>query len=279
MSNGLIRTAVFLFLGILLVILPLVGCAKDDDITTENIENIIERVTAAATDIKTCRFDTSMEKEESSFEDDTETIVMNLSIERSVVVDHTNKKMHITYSMEHIMYSMEAGIADESLSKETEEYCIDDMWYGKTVTHVGAGPWRKHAIPADYITGYWEENNEVERQMRLLEGSEIESLGSEQVNGVECWVIKVIPDLENFWELEGMAVLPPPNLEESVKNISVRQWFAKDTYYLMRAEREWTFQMVEFLQQMSWKEVEFSHYNEPVSIVLPPEAEEAVEVE
>ncbi len=244
----------------LVILASPVGCAKEEKITTEQLT---ERVTAAATDMRTYQFDIST-KTEMSIETDTETIEIKSSGEGSAVVDNTNKKMQRKMSME-------AETSEGTQSTETEEYLIGDMMYTKTLMPGMPEQWMTQAMTAEL----WEAQNLVEQQMRLLEVSEIEILGSEQVNGVECWVVKPLPSLEKFLEVVGEVTeeVPP---DEFFESLSVKQWFAKDTYYLMKAEMEWTAQVFE-IPVLMWMEIECSHYNESVSIELPPGAEEAAE--
>ena len=265
MGNPGLRAKKLLPILLALVILAsLVGCAKEGKTTTEQLT---EGVTAAATDIQTYRFDIST-KTGMSIETDTETREIKTSGEGSAVVDNTNKKMQRKMSME-------VETPEGTQSTETEEYLIGDMMYTKTVMPGMPEQWMTQAMTA----GLWEAQNQVEQQMRLLKVSEIEILGSEQVNGVECWVVKLLPSLEKFWEVvgEGTEEVPP---EEFFESLSVKQWFAKDTYYLMKAEMEWTAHIIiaEYKQPMvNRMEIECSHYNELVSIELPPGAEEAAE--
>ena len=196
-------------------------------------------------------------------------------------MDNTNKKIHIT---EHT----EIEIMEETFSgSKIEHYIINGMQYTKITNTAGVSePWEKYAIPADDFESLWEGKDEVYKQIRFLESSGIESLGSEQVNGVECQVVEVIPSIPSLVQLLGVGgiitdtesteVIEP---EEYMKDLSAKQWFAKDTYFLMRAEFEWTVQVYESFSLFEQKKIECSHYNEPVSIELPPEAKEAEEVE
>ncbi len=72
------------------------------------------------------------------------------------------------------------------------------------------------------------------------------------------------------------------------RSFSVKQWIAKDTYFLAKAEIDIAVELIP--EALGFPEEEggmimdipmnlLSHsYNQPVSIVLPPEAEEAIEM-
>jgi len=89
----------------------------------------------------------------------------------------------------------------------------------------------------------------------------------------------------------GVLVLPDIGeefLREAFKNFSVKQWGAKDTYFLTKVEMYMAIELTpealgfpeeEGLMTMDIKmDLLAYNYNQPVSIELPPEAEEALEV-
>jgi len=76
-------------------------------------------------------------------------------------------------------------------------------------------------------------------------------------------------------------------LQEIFHSFSVRQWVAKDTYFLMRVEIDIGMELNpadlgypeeegEMTMGMAMSFLAYN-YNQPISIVLPPEAEEATE--
>jgi len=68
----------------------------------------------------------------------------------------------------------------------------------------------------------------------------------------------------------------------------VKQWIAKDTYFLMKAEIdvdvESTAEIMDYLGEEGEMSIDMTlsflahNYNQPVTIELPPEAEEAIEM-
>ena len=77
-------------------------------------------------------------------------------------------------------------------------------------------------------------------------------------------------------------------LQEMFQSFSVKQWVAKDTHLLVKAEIDVTLELTpeamglreeEGILTMDIATTSLLHsYNQPVSIVLPKEAEEAVEM-
>jgi hypothetical protein len=78
-------------------------------------------------------------------------------------------------------------------------------------------------------------------------------------------------------------------MKEVFEGFSVKQWIARDTYLLCKAEIEMVLEMTP--EAMGFPDEEGSltmeivisllayDYNQPVSIELPPEAENAIEVD
>jgi hypothetical protein len=82
--------------------------------------------------------------------------------------------------------------------------------------------------------------------------------------------------------------VPEELLHEMFRSFSVKQWIAKDTYFLMKAEIdiaiETTPELMDYLGEEGETSIDITiifvayNYNQPVIIVLPPEAEEAIEM-
>lgn len=148
----------------------------------------------------------------------------------------------------------------------------------------------------------WEEvrrsfirDSQIQLQIELLKTTQIDVIGSESVKDVDCYLLQLTPDVEQLWSL----VLLHPSvsfivydydtptkeaLQEMFPSFSVKQWVAKDTHYLTRAEVNITLELTP--ENIGWPDeigeikvdttmslLVYNH-NQPVSIVLPPEAEE-----
>ncbi len=102
--------------------------------------------------------------------------------------------------------------------------------------------------------------------------------------------------MEQLWQLamqqpklpgEEVPDVAEEFLQEMFTSFSVKQWIAKDTYFPIKAEID---MVIDPASAAMGLQVEgsvpagismvllFYNYNQPVSIVLPPEAEEAIEV-
>ena len=156
----------------------------------------------------------------------------------------------------------------------------------------------KSEAPAEYweiMTGV----SGLENYIELLKTAQVEVIGSEQVKGVDCYVLQLTPELAELYQTAmdpvggiGRAGMLPPVPEELLQDMfhsfSVKQWIAKDTYFLMKVEIDMDIESTPELMDYLGEEAEMSiditisflayNYNQPVTIVVPAEALEATEV-
>ncbi len=137
---------------------------------------------------------------------------------------------------------------------------------------------------------WWEESQQMgwgESQIELLEAAQVEVISSERVDGIDCYVLEVTPDLEQLWQLSNhlhfdeVPDVTEEYLQEIFRSFSVKQWVAKDTYFLMKAEIDIAEEFPPDEAGPSTVDIAMVllcyNYNQPVTIELPPEAEEAIE--
>jgi len=123
----------------------------------------------------------------------------------------------------------------------------------------------------------------------------VEVIGSEKVKGVDCYVLQVIPEIQRLWQTVGAEgyfrlpnahTIPEELLQDVFDEFTVKQWIAKDTYFLMKTEMdismESTPELMDYLGEEGETSLEMTinflayNYNEPVTIELRPEAKEAI---
>ena len=79
-----------------------------------------------------------------------------------------------------------------------EMYVLDGWVYMKMAAPDVPSPmsgWMKFQVPA----GYWEDQDVAAQQLDLLESTfEVELLGTDVVDGIECYKLRVTPDLEKL---------------------------------------------------------------------------------
>ena len=263
-------------------------CAKEP-----SAQEIVAGVTESLGDIRTYQFDMDMTMDMAG-EAEGEAFEATMAMDFSGSFDLENREMWMDITM-----SMAATGEDEEeveMEMEMEMYLIGDMMYVLAEIPEMDPMWVKMEMPQ----GYWEEMNQVEPQIELLEAAQVEVFGSEKVGGVDCYVLKLTPDVEHLWQIasqqadiivegEGMPDVAEEFLQQIFRSFSVKQWVAKDTYFLTKAEIDMAVELTP--EDMGFPEEEgimtmdiamdflAYNYNQPVSIVLPPEAEEAVPME
>jgi len=260
----------------LAMVLSLVACVQ-----LPPAQEIVDGVTEAVDDIRTCEFEMDMTMDIAA-ESEGETVEITMVTDSSGVLDIENGKMMMDTTMSIAM------TGEDEIEMESGMYLIGDMMY-MFMEIPGMEPmWIKSEMPE----GTWEEMNQVEPQIELLEAAQVEVIGSEKIRGIDCYVLEVTPDMEQLGQMAmqqaELAGEMPPFTEEMFRSFSVKQWVAKDTYFLAKVEIDMTVELTP--EAMGFPEEEgvmtmdiaisllaYDH-NQPVSIELPPEAEEAIDV-
>ena len=145
----------------------------------------------------------------------------------------------------------------------------------------------------------WEEMSEgidlilqTEAQIELLKTAQVKVIGSEKVKGVDCYILQLTPDVEQLWQLAsqqplltdmGVSAVDEDILQDMFRSFSVKQWVTKDTHFLTRAEVDMALDLTpealgveegQMTMDVTISMLTYNH-NQPVTIVLPLEAEEA----
>jgi hypothetical protein len=263
------------------VVISLAACAKEDG-ELPSSQEIVNGVIESLDDIRTYQFDMDMTMDVAG-EAEGEAFEVTMVMDSSGAVDVENRQMSMdaTQSMSMIgQPEMEMGM---------EMYIVGDMIYMLTEMTGMEAMWVKSEMPE----GYWEKMSQVEYQTELLEAAQLEVIGSEMVGDIDCYVLQLTPDLEQLWQFyiqqaQVTGEVPEESLQEIFQSFSVKQWIAKDTYFLTNAGIDMVMELTP--EDMGYPEEEGVmtlditmsfwgyDYNQPVSIELPPGAEEAVEM-
>ena len=269
------------------------GCIEEERMSTAEIK---EMVLATAENIDTYKFDMDM-TQKTLISNETGEMEMTTLSTGNGVVDNLNKKMKLGMTM--TMKMPEEAEMPDTMEMKMDMYFINNTMYTKMDMGIPGLPtqWTKMEMPEGYEES-WESQNQVDQQMELLNVSEVELLEDEKVNDVDCYVLKLTPDIEKYWDImmkqEGMSELMQ-NLQQNVsfdigemiKEMSLKYWIAKDTKFPMKTEMQ--IKMVMSSEDLNIPETEeeftmtmdqrtdmvFYDYNKPVTIELPKEAESA----
>ena len=281
---------------VLVMVLSFTACAEEteEEVELPSAQEIVDGVIESLDEIRTYNFDTGFSLEMAG---EAEVVEMSIAVGLSGAMDLENKEI----SADVTMSALELwGEGETELA--FEYYIIDDMAYIMT-ERPGEGPmWQKE----EFSETDWEEITEVwgfaERQVELLQAADISVIGSEKIKGVDCYVLQLTPDLEQLWKTAmeeadpldmGVPAIAEEVLREAFASFSVKQWVTKDTYFLTKSEIDISMEMTpEVMDALGGEGIMarmmttniavsflFYDYNQPVSIVLPPEAEEAAPME
>jgi hypothetical protein len=265
----------------LVMVLSLAACTKEDEeeVGLPSAQEIVDGVIESLDNIKTYQFDMDMTMER-VVEVGGEVFEGTVVTDSSGALDVENRQMRMNIAM-----SMTMTGQDETES-EMEMYVIGDMMYMLTEIPGMEPMWEKSEMPEEY----WEQINQVESQTALLETAQVEVIGTERVGGIDCYVLQITPDLEQLWQIVmgGADALTEELLQQMFRSFSVKQWVAKDTNFLTKVEIDMAMELTPEAMGSPEEEGIMTtdiamtflgyDYNQPVSIELPPEAEEAVEV-
>ncbi len=273
----------------LVLVLSFAACKEE---ATEEIElplaqEIVDSVVESWGNVRTYQFDMDMTMKMTG-ESEAEAFESTMVMDSSGTLDVENKQMKMDMTMNT------AVPGEDETEMGMEMYLIGDMMY-MVMDIPGAGPmWMKSETPEEA----WEQMSQMESQVELLKTAQVNALGSEEVGGIDCYVFQLIPDAEHLWQLamqqaqvSGGAALPDVTeefLQKMFRSFSVKHWVAKDTYLLTKTEADMALELLPeafgFSEEEGAVNMDISmvllayNYNQPVSIVLPPEAEDAVEV-
>ena len=256
-------------------------------------ESIVGKTLDASQEVKTCTFDMSM-KINTIIASADSSKVMRIKLDGVFDIDNVAKKMKaiIDVVME------EVGVEVEQATLEL--YVLDNKQYTKLDQPGIPSHWQVEDVSA----GTWESMHYWEHHVDLLQKSEIELLGTEKVNNIDCYAVQLSPDMAEFLKMMlAEQQLGQQFSEEEIDivttmlsslfvrfmDISAKEWIDKDTHLPRKTEMIMDIYISpdEFMELglIILAGYEFTlgtninlvmeSYNEPLSIVLPPEAQEA----
>ncbi|MCL0095764.1 hypothetical protein M1O52_04505 [Dehalococcoidia bacterium] len=240
-------------------------------------EELVEKMVEAIRDVESYQFDMEMTMD-MKIVNYGETIETSSLIQSAGQVDRTNQRMMTTMIVETTMPPM-PGVPEEVMEMEIEMYWLDGMIYMKASMMPGMPPmWTKGEMP--WVCS-------LEQAVDLLKVSQIDILRVEEVNGVETYVIKVVPDLGKLWEIMMTTMIAPGmdldpvamgiDLEEMFDKITMKTWVCRDTFLPVKDQSQMTMVLEGMEKEMSTIS-RFHSFNEPVTIQLPAEAAEVEEM-
>ena len=267
-----------------LALLASTGCATGT-MTDEQLEQAVEKVLAANGAIKFSSFDLTMEA----------TIVNGLEEAQLSgtgigTVDSVNQRMHLSMEMTVV------APGQDKIDLPVEYYLVDGLMYFSISTPEQGVQWIKMGMPE----GMWEQQDQVQQQLDLLKtATEVNYLGTRDVAGVKCYAIEIVPDLASLQEMVAQAQgqmsglgdldLSSMDLGQMMKEVSVTQYIATDSYLIMQTDEHIVMEITpeamglpdeafDLIMEDITTTIVFRDYEKPVTIQLPQGALAAIEM-
>lgn len=272
----------------LVMVLSFTACTEGEEAESLSVEEIVDRVIEAQKDIRTAQYDMDMTMDMSG-ESEGESFEATFVMDMKYTLDLEERKMAADIAIDR-----EVTVGD-NIEMKMEMYIIEDMMYMMMDVPEMDSMWMKSEMPEEM----WDAMNQIEPQIELLSTVPVRVIGSEKVSGVDCYLVELTPDAEQLWQLAmqqsnvaGQGTMLPEVTEDLLKDMfrsfTVKQWVAKDTFLLAKAEIAMDVELTSEVMASMGGEGEMTmdiamsilayNYNQSVSIVLPPEAEEAEEI-
>jgi len=267
-----------------------VVCSVEVKIDTQSI---VEKVLDACQEVETCTFNMIM--------------IINTSIECVDAWKAMRMKLDGVFNVDNVAKKMKAVIyitmeeLGVDLEKTTIElYILGDKQYTNAKQTGAPSYWQVEELSA----GTWDSMHYWEHHVDLLQKSKIELLGTEKVNGIDCYAMQLSPDMTEFLKMmlaeqklgqefseEELDILTTALSRFFVNfmDLSAKEWIDRDTHLPRKTEMIMDVHISsdEFIELglMILAGYEFTlgtninlvveSYNEPLSIALPPEAQQA----
>jgi hypothetical protein len=263
----------------LFMVLSFTACGKEP-----SAQEIIEGVIESYDNIKTYQFELDMNMHATGEAE-------GEALEHTVIMDNSG-----TLDLENLQMKVDLSAGSGAEMMRLESYIIDGVMYVKPEAPGEQSMWMKQEAPLEV----WERmsaSSGIENYRKLLRTAQVEVIGSEKVDGIDCYVLQLNPEMAELYQTAmdpvggigqaGMlSPVPEELLQDMFSSYSVKQWIAKDIYFLTKVEIDMTIESTPELMDYLGEEGETfldisinflaNNYNQPVIIELPPEAEEAI---
>ena len=218
---------------------------------------------------------------------------MNMTSTIGGDINQTTREMIMVMNMSLNMNTKTAAPVSQNLSLQM--YVLADKLYLNMDMPPLGKQWLKMPFSEQLKEAY--NLNAVEQQLAPLESvKDLKFLRYETFDGSDCYVLTVTPDMQKILSWVGKdlpAELNTDNLEQiskMFKNLSYTLWIARDSGLIKNMDVAMRLEMSPD-QFASGKATDFQNltmdvmmtmkmfdHNKPVSIVLPPEAKNALEI-
>ncbi len=278
---------------VLLLAGSLTACTAGDtvDPSLPSVQEIIDAVVESMSDINTYQFESNMAMTMNA-EAGSESYEMTTDMTLCGVVDTENRQMGAEMTMgmgmtgqEYTDMGMEMYVVDDTVYMNMNFFGFEDTWMKTDVTEE---VWGEMSQMVEMVEPY----------VMLLEGGQVSVKGVDEVAGVDCYVLEVTPDMDQLWQLAmqqvemtdtEMLAYTDDFVSDMFRDFSVTLWVSQDTFFVNRVVIDMSVEMTpedmgfpgeDGVYQMDILMYLLAHdYNQPVSVILPPGALSAVEID
>jgi hypothetical protein len=261
---------------------------QGEELTQEEIEQILADAATATAEVDTCRFDADMVVTIKAIGGE-QPVEAKLAIDTTGAIDKANREMQTTTDM------AQEATGGVKVRMATEFYLVGEWAYAKLNLFNLLDQWGKTRLTEEM----WDKLDMVGAQVELLTAPlEVNYLGSEDITGVPCYVLQLMPTTEalsNWLNQQPLSSVEKIdwvalNLDKIFKEWSYKCWIAKDSYLLVKLEADMLLEMSpddvgaspgDFENEtvnIALAMIVYDH-NTPVAIVLPEAALEAPEMD
>jgi len=221
---------------------------------------------------------------------------VSTSMQSSGAADIAAKKLKTAFQMHLDEITLEEQPEDMPRDFSAEMYMIEDTLYMKMDLEDLGEQWVKTPLTEELKEAY--NLDMVEQQVTPLEtATDIKFVRYETVDGSECYVLKMVPDIASMKDwLQGQQMTQGAfdfneitNLQDIFKELAYTVWITKDGKLMKKMDVSMLTELspaqvgvedTEF-DKMTMKidlEMTIKDFNQSVSIILPVEDEDATEM-
>jgi hypothetical protein len=262
-----------------------------EELSQEQMQQIFAGAIVATKNAQTFKFDMDM-RSEMEATGGTEEGKSNVSMKATGVYDQAAKKIHVNMNINMNMNAPQMDEKEQSIAMDM--YLLEDTMYIKTDMPFIGEQWLKVPVNAQMSEIY--NADMVSEQLKMLESpAEIKFLRYETVDGSDCYVFQVVPDMMKIVEWLGQQQMAGTgfdaekikNITDVFKNIYFNVWIARDSGLMKKMEGSMVIDLNaedygaasgDFDNMNMNTGMRLYDYNVPVTIELPEEAKDAVEM-
>jgi len=289
---------------LLVAILSFTACTGGSALPS--VEEILEKTNQAMEGVTSLSCDIEMDMymlATTGTEDVQEMDEVNAELALSGTMDVENRQMQMEVDLGYDYADLLSSSTESSISMDMGMalYMLDGWAYIMIDSPMTGEIWEKYEVPEETIQQQEELMGEsldpAGMQALLTEISQVTVESTENINGVDCYVLHITLDENKLWqkieqEAQALGEEMPEDADveallEVVQGISIKQWIAKDTYHIMAFQMgldiELSAEDMGYAEGMDAVKIDasfdalFYDYNQPVDIVLPEGAENAID--